>query len=97
MADFKEGAYYLPAQALALIPASLTGGARVNLGCAWFRPQPNYQGDQWLGLPKGAIPDLLRICLTAAPRLDWRPYGRASGIDADQRNCQAAGFPTCLA
>lgn len=67
LADFKEAAYYLTTLALQLIPSSLATGAGVNLGLAFLRPKPYYQGEKWLGLPKEALRDLLRIDLLALP------------------------------
>lgn len=67
LADFKEAAYYLITLVLQLIPSSLTTGAGVNLGLAFLRPKPHYQGSQWLGLPREAIRDFLRIYLVAVP------------------------------
>ena len=39
----------------------------MNLGIAAFRPRPFYQGDKWLGLPKEALRDVLRIYLLVVP------------------------------
>jgi hypothetical protein len=67
LADFKEAAYYLTTLALQLIPSSLTTGAGINLGLAFLRPKPYYRGEKWLGLPKEALHDVLRIYLVAVP------------------------------
>lgn len=67
LADVREGAYYLTTLILQLIPSSLAGGAGVNLGLANLRPKPHYQGGKWLGLPKEALRDVLRIYLVALP------------------------------
>ncbi len=52
---------------LQLVPYSLAGGAGVNLGIAYLRPRPFYQGDKWQGIPKEAIRDAFRIYLLVAP------------------------------
>ena len=62
-----EALYYLVTLILQLVPYSLAGGAGVNLGIAYLRPQPFYQGDKWYGVPKEAIRDALRIYLLVAP------------------------------
>ena len=67
LTDVREGAYYVTTLILQLIPSSLTGGAGVNLGLANLRPKPHYQGVRWLGLPKEALRDVLRIYLVALP------------------------------
>jgi hypothetical protein len=67
LAEFREGAYYLTTLALQLIPSSLTGGAGVYLGLAFLRPRPTDRGGKWLGLPKEALGDVLRIYLVAVP------------------------------
>jgi uncharacterized membrane protein SpoIIM required for sporulation len=50
-----------------LIPYSISGGAGVNLGVAFLWPRPAYQGERWLGLPKEAVRDLLRIYVLVIP------------------------------
>ena len=67
LADPGERFYYLLTLVLQLIPYSLAGGAGVNLGLAAFRPRPFYQGTRWLGFPKEAILDVLRIYLFVVP------------------------------
>jgi uncharacterized membrane protein SpoIIM required for sporulation len=52
---------------LQIIPYSITGGAGVNMGLAFLKPRPEYQGKKWLGIPAEAIRDVLRIYLVAAP------------------------------
>ncbi len=59
--------YYLSILILQLIPYSLAGGAGVNLGLAYFRPKPYYSGDKWLGMPKEAVLDVLRIYVLVLP------------------------------
>lgn len=67
LADPKEAAYYLITLVLQLIPYSVSGGAGVNLGLAFLRPKPYYQGDKWMGIPKEAIRDILRIYIVVVP------------------------------
>jgi hypothetical protein len=66
-ADPKEAAYYLITLTLQIIPYVLAGGAGVNMGLAYFRPKSFYQGEKWLGIPKEAIRDALRIYLIVVP------------------------------
>jgi hypothetical protein len=37
------------------------------VGLAYLRPKPYYQGDKWLGIPKEAIRDVLRIYVLVVP------------------------------
>lgn len=67
LADSKEAAYYLITLVLQLVPYSVSGGAGVNLGLAYLRPKSDYQGDKWMGIPKEAIRDVLRIYLMVVP------------------------------
>ena len=67
LADSKEAAYYLITLVLQLVPYSMSGGAGVNLGLAYLRPKADYQGDKWMGIPKEAIRDVLRIYLLVVP------------------------------
>jgi uncharacterized membrane protein SpoIIM required for sporulation len=67
LADSKEAAYYLITLVLQLVPYSMSGGAGVNLGLAYLRPKSDYQGDKWMGIPKEAIRDVLRIYLMVVP------------------------------
>jgi hypothetical protein len=69
LTDAKEAAYYLITLTLQLIPSILSGGAGVNMGLAYFRPKSLYQGEKWLGIPKEAIRDTLRIYLLVVPLL----------------------------
>ena len=68
-ADPKEALYYLTTLILQLIPSILGGGAGVNLGLSYYRPKPYYEGEKWLGLPKEALQDLLRIYILVMPLL----------------------------
>jgi hypothetical protein len=67
LSDPHEAVYYLLTLLLQLIPYSLAGGVGVNLGIAGFRPRPFYQGDNWYGLPKEAIRDVLRVYVLIVP------------------------------
>jgi hypothetical protein len=67
LADAREAACYLITLVLQLIPYSITGGAGVNMGLAFIRPKPDYQGNKWIGIPAETIRDVLRIYLIAAP------------------------------
>ena len=67
LANPSTATYYISVLILQLTPYSLTGGAGVNLGLAYLRPQAPYQGEKWFGLPKEAVRDLLRIYLLAMP------------------------------
>ncbi|HEY45069.1 MAG TPA: stage II sporulation protein M [Anaerolineae bacterium] len=65
--DLNSALYYVLTVILQLIPYSLAGGAGVNLGLAFLWPRPSYQGEKWLGLPKEAIRDVLRIYILVLP------------------------------
>jgi hypothetical protein len=67
LADPPEAVYYCVTLALQLIPYTLAGGAGVNMGLAFVRPKAPYQGEKWLGVPKEAIRDVLRIYLIVVP------------------------------
>ena len=62
-----EAVYYLVTLILQLIPYTLSAGAGVNMGLAYLRPKPWYQGQKWLGIPKEAIWDVLRIFIFVVP------------------------------
>ncbi len=62
-----KATYYLSVIVLQLIPYSLAGGAGVNMGLAFYRPRPYYQGEKWLGFPREAICDVLRIYVLIVP------------------------------
>ena len=67
LANPHEAVYYLVTLLLQLIPYTLSGGAGVNLGWAYLRPRPFYQGEKWLGIPAEAIRDTFRIFLLVIP------------------------------
>ena len=69
LADPKEAVYYLTTLILQLIPSVLGGAAGVNVGLSYFRPKLYYQGEKWLGLPKEALRDALRIYILVMPLL----------------------------
>lgn len=62
-----EAVYYLVTLVLQLIPYTLSAGAGVNLGVAFLKPKPWYQGEKWLGIPREAILDVLRIFILVIP------------------------------
>jgi hypothetical protein len=65
--DLNDALYYVLTVILQLIPYSLASGAGVNLGLAFLWPRPSYQVEKWLGLPKEAIRDVLRIYILVLP------------------------------
>ena len=67
LSDPREATYYLTTLVLQLIPYTLAGGMGVNLGLAFFRPQPDYRGSKWLEIPKEAVRDTFRIYLLIVP------------------------------
>ncbi len=67
LADTREAAYYLITLVLQVLPYSVAVGAGVNMGLAYLRPKPHYQGDKWLGIPKEAIRDVGRIYVLVLP------------------------------
>lgn len=62
-----QAVYYLSVVVLQLIPYSLAGGAGVNLGLTYFRRRKEYDGERWLGYPKEAIRDFVRILVLIVP------------------------------
>jgi uncharacterized membrane protein SpoIIM required for sporulation len=69
LADPASAFYYLVTVTLQLTAYSLAGGAGVNLGLAAVWAREPYQGDKWVGLPKEAVRDLLRIYALVLPLL----------------------------
>jgi hypothetical protein len=63
----REAAYYLITLLLQVIPYALAGGAGVNLGLAFLRPRPPYDGTKWLNIPRDALWDTLRIYILIVP------------------------------
>ncbi len=62
-----QAVYYLSVVVLQLIPYAMAAGAGVNLGFTYFRRREEYQGARWLGYPKEAIWDFLRILVLIVP------------------------------
>ena len=67
LATFSGAFYYLLTLVLQLVPYSLAAGAGVNLGLSLWRKQTYYEGERWLGFPKEAVLDLLRIYALVIP------------------------------
>ena len=67
LANSGEAVYYLVTLILQLIPYTLSAGAGVNMGQAFLKPKPWYKGEKWLGIPKEAILDVLRIYILVVP------------------------------
>lgn len=67
LADPREAAYYLITLTLQLIPYMLSGGAGVNMGLAFLKPNSFYQGEKWLGIPREALMDVFRIYILVIP------------------------------
>lgn len=67
LANPSEAMYYISVVILQLIPYTMSAGAGINLGLAYYRPRRYYQGAKWLGLPQEAVLDVLRIYMLAMP------------------------------
>ena len=67
LARRRAAAYYFIVLLLQLVPYSLAGGAGVNLGLAYLRSRHEGGVERWLGLPKEALRDVLRIYLLVVP------------------------------
>lgn len=67
LTDPREAVYYLVTLVLQIIPYTLSGGAGVNMGLAFYKPKLYYQGEKWLGISKEAIRDVFRIYLLVVP------------------------------
>lgn len=67
LATFNGGAYYLITLVLQLVPYSIAAGSGVNLGLSLWRRQVYYKGERWLGFPKEAVLDVLRIYELVVP------------------------------
>ena len=55
------------ADVVALPAQGIAAGAGVNLGLSLWRRQPYYEGEKWLGFPKEAVLDVLRIYAVVIP------------------------------
>jgi TRAP-type mannitol/chloroaromatic compound transport system permease small subunit len=62
-----QAVYYLSVVVLQIIPYALAGGAGVRLGLAYLQRRPEEHRRRWLGVPKGAIGDLVRILIFILP------------------------------
>jgi uncharacterized membrane protein (Fun14 family) len=62
-----QAIYYLSVVILQIIPYAMAGGAGVKLGLTYFRQGREYQGDRWLGYPKEAMWDVVRILVLILP------------------------------
>ena len=62
-----QAIYYLSVILLQLVPYSLAVGAGLNLGLTYFRSRREYQGEKWMGYPKEAIWDFVRIFVLTIP------------------------------
>lgn len=62
-----QAIYYLSVVLLQLIPYSLAAGAGLNLGLTYFRKREDYRGEKWIGYPKEAIWDFVRIFVLTIP------------------------------
>jgi hypothetical protein len=67
LGELRQTIYYLSVVLLQLIPYSLAAGAGLNLGLTYFRPRAEYQGEKWIGYPKEAIWDFVRIFVLTIP------------------------------
>jgi hypothetical protein len=62
-----QAVYYLSVIILQIIPYALAAGAGVRLGLTYFSSGREYQGSRWLGYPKEAVWDVVRILLLTIP------------------------------
>jgi len=62
-----QASYYLVTVILQIIPYALAAGAGIKLGVTYFRGGSEYGGDRWLGYPKQAIWDFVRILVLIIP------------------------------
>lgn len=69
LGNASEATYYLVTLLLQVIPSVLGAAAGINLGMSYYRPKPYYQGGKWLGLPKEALRDAMRIYALVVPLL----------------------------
>ncbi len=67
LANPSQAAYYLSVLLLQLIPYSLATGAGVNVGLSLWRLPVYYAGKKWLGVPREAVRDALRIYALVVP------------------------------
>jgi uncharacterized membrane protein SpoIIM required for sporulation len=62
-----QASYYISVIILQIIPYALAGGAGVKLGLAYFQRGSESEGGRWLGYPKEAIWDVVRILVLTIP------------------------------
>ncbi|MEX2143570.1 MAG: hypothetical protein WD740_03170 [Anaerolineales bacterium] len=67
--DPTSAAYYLSVVLVQLTGYTLAAGAGVNVGLSFWRERPYYAGERWLGMPKEALRDLLRVYCLVLPIL----------------------------
>jgi hypothetical protein len=67
LVEARQAIYYLSVVVLQLIPYTLAAGAGLNLGLVYFHPRQEYQGEKWMGYPKEAIWDFVRILVLTVP------------------------------
>jgi uncharacterized membrane protein SpoIIM required for sporulation len=65
--DPMSAAYYLSVLLMQLTGFTLAAGAGLNVGLSLWRARLDYAGEKWLGIPKEALRDLLRIYALAIP------------------------------
>lgn len=66
LGDPSERVYYLVTLLLQLVPYTLAGGAGVRAGLAYLG-RGRRPGPRWLGLPREAVQDVLRIYVVIVP------------------------------
>ncbi len=59
--------YYFLTVFLQLVPYSIAGGVGVKMGVAYYRNYSNREVEKWLGIPKEAILDVLRVYILIVP------------------------------
>jgi hypothetical protein len=59
--------YYIITLLLQLLPYSLAGGAGVQLGLVFYHQYSDRSVKKWLGIPKAALLDVVRIYLLIIP------------------------------
>ncbi len=67
LGEARSAIYYLSVVILQLIPYSLAAGAGLNVGTSYFRARKEYRGEKWIGYPKEALWDFVRIFVLTVP------------------------------
>jgi uncharacterized membrane protein SpoIIM required for sporulation len=62
-----EAVYYLVTLLLQLIPYTLSGGAGVHLGLAFYHSYAKPEIAKWLGIPRAALADVAQIYILVVP------------------------------